>query len=1196
MASLFWVGGTNTWNSTASTKWATSSGGAGGAAAPTAADDVFFDANSGAAVCTLSINSVCRSLNCTGFTGTLTHPLSTAITIGDGTAGASNVALLLVAGMTYSLGNGTSSSISFVSTSTTAQTVTTGGKVTGNLTFNGVGGSWQLADTFNCPVVTLTLTAGTLNTNGQTATATSVTTAGAGTKVLTLGASAISATWNMAATTGLTLSAASSTITHTGSNSGTFVGGGLTYGAVILSNAISTTVSGANTFASLSRTATAIKTCDLTLAADQVVSGTLTIAGNSAINRLLVTSDTLGTTRTITAATVTASYVDLRDITGAGASGWSLAAITGLSGDAGGNSGITFTASTTQTSTGTASFTWSTHSWTSHVPLPQDDVAIPNAFIATRVITADMPRLGRSITCTCTGSPQFNLSAAASIFGSLTLATGMTSATASVLTFAGRSSYTITTAGVSLAQPLTFAAPGGTYQLQDALTATTAIALNNGTLDTNGKAVSCTTFANNSGSATRALTMGTTTWSLTATGAVWTCTSTGMTLTATSSTILLTTASATARTFAGGALSYGTLSYVAATSTGGLTISGNNTFVNLNVSDATSSRILTLTGTTQTITGSLNGVHGGATGGQIGVTGGTISKASGVVNCDYLSLTSSTASGGATFYAGVNSTNVSGNSGWTFAAAAPLINLQYDFTTVDLVKFVDNGGGAWVASETIVSGALQLACTSGYLANVKSTSLWDFTNSSVMIQVVNMPNVGNGSTEAYFRVQLDGNNYALILVNNGNWNTTLNNAGVSTGTSGAYNSTSQKWLRIRNSSTSVLFEGSPDGVTWTTFDTRTVWTGIAAVQVVLLTGYFGTEPSPGNFTVDNLNIVPASVLTKTQGAISHIASSVSKTQSSVALIVAALTKTQPAVSRIATKPTRTQSAISRVALNVTKTKTAIARITSVVAKTQTAVARVATLSTKTQTAIARVATKPTKTQTATANIATGGTRTITQAAVSRIAIGRAKPQPATSRIASSFTKPQTAISRIATAANKAQTATARTAITRTKTQASISRVAIGRALPQTATARLIASFANSKTQAATAHLISTVIQTKTQTATARIVISSINRCTQTATANIKQTVWVFQSPILDELPRLLHKPGRDYRFWRRVPHGHSARSILKQVDGSYLVLETPSQDQIAVATIVYMGGHIYQVSAAEAASLTAAGYTVEVHQ
>jgi len=46
----------------------------------------------------------------------------------------------------------------------------------------------------------------------------------------------------------------------------------------------------------------------------------------------------------------------------------------------------------------------------------------------------------------------------------------------------------------------------------------------------------------------------------------------------------------------------------------------------------------------------------------------TISKTSGTVSLDYVSLRDSTASGGASFYAGDNSTNVSGNTGWIFTS------------------------------------------------------------------------------------------------------------------------------------------------------------------------------------------------------------------------------------------------------------------------------------------------------------------------------------------------------------------------------------------------------------------------------------------------------------------------------------------------------------------------------------------------
>jgi len=70
MADRYWVaGGTGNYNS--STNWSATSGGASGASVPTAVDNVFFNASSGAGTATINVASSCANLNLTGFTGTL---------------------------------------------------------------------------------------------------------------------------------------------------------------------------------------------------------------------------------------------------------------------------------------------------------------------------------------------------------------------------------------------------------------------------------------------------------------------------------------------------------------------------------------------------------------------------------------------------------------------------------------------------------------------------------------------------------------------------------------------------------------------------------------------------------------------------------------------------------------------------------------------------------------------------------------------------------------------------------------------------------------------------------------------------------------------------------------------------------------------------------------------------------------------
>lgn len=57
MANRYWVGGTGNWSDTA--RWATTSGGAGGASVPGAADNAFFDANSGTGTATTTTGATC---------------------------------------------------------------------------------------------------------------------------------------------------------------------------------------------------------------------------------------------------------------------------------------------------------------------------------------------------------------------------------------------------------------------------------------------------------------------------------------------------------------------------------------------------------------------------------------------------------------------------------------------------------------------------------------------------------------------------------------------------------------------------------------------------------------------------------------------------------------------------------------------------------------------------------------------------------------------------------------------------------------------------------------------------------------------------------------------------------------------------------------------------------------------------------
>lgn len=639
-----------------------------GGVAPTAADDAQLSSSSGNV--TIDAGATCRSLDCNTYTGTLTHGAGVTLAIGDATAGVGNRALRLVSGMTYTLGNSATSALLFCSTSATIQSIDTGGKTLGNVTYNAsTNGSWNFASANTANIVTLT--SGSLDTSSQSCTWLYFVSTGSNTRSLTFGSSNVTlsgadgggTSWNVSST-GIAASVASSTVTLGGK-----ITPGITLGTVALTGGLTTNTG--MTCVNLVRIGAATKTdtMSVNLNGSLVVTGTATLTGNSAVNRLLVQSSTVGTARTIAAANVSLANVDFMDITGGGSATWAGTSL----GDCGGNSGITFTTPATQTWSSTSGGNWSTNAWTTRVPLPQDDVVINSAFGASQTITADMPRLGATIDWTgVSGNPAFAIGINCSIYGSFILTTGISGNITGIftITLAGRGNFNFNPVGKTFNSSISVSAPGGTYTLNSNVTNTTQFSVINGAFNDGGFNIQTTNFVANT-SNTKSITVSGR-WTITTNNpsSGWNVASTGTTFSGASSVIIFNTGTAS-RTFAGGGFTYGTLSYIVAGSTGSLTVTGTNTFGTINFSDASNARTLILpASTTTTILNSFN-VQGTAgklmtiSSSSAGVAA-VLSKQAGIVGCDYLSIQDSTAAGGAGWYAGANSTNVSNNSGWIF--------------------------------------------------------------------------------------------------------------------------------------------------------------------------------------------------------------------------------------------------------------------------------------------------------------------------------------------------------------------------------------------------------------------------------------------------------------------------------------------------------------------------------------------------
>jgi hypothetical protein len=673
-----------------------------GGVAPTAADDVQLNATSGNL--TIAANFPCRSLDCTGYTGTLTHNAGFAIQQGDATAGLSNIGIKFVAGMTYTLGSATTSSISLNSTAATPQTLDWGGKTTGSLTINGTAPQFTSAHTQSSSASVTLASSTAFDTNSQTCSWGTFTNITNGTRTLTMGSSAITITgtgtaWNTSGIiTNFTITANTATITMTGAGA-TFAGASKNWNGMtlVMSGSGTPSISGANTFANLTRTGTAVKTDSFSLQANQTVTGILTLNSNSAVNRLLVQSSTLGTARTITAASVVVSnIVDFMDITGSGAATWTEAG-TGATalGDAGGNSGITFSTPTTQTATTTGG-NWSAITWSGRIPLPQDDVTLTGTLSSS--ITADMPRLGRTIDLSGVTAAGFNLSMATtnSIFGGLTMASSFGGVTGSgSLRFAGRSSYNVTmnSVQVTATSGVGLYAPGSTYTQQDAFTTTNTFDFNFGGWVTNTKAWSISVLASNITNA-RTMDISNSAVSLTSTAAatIWQFNATNGTIISTGSTISISNVSANTRTFVGAALTYGILQYTVAGSTGQLTITGSNSFQDIQFSDATNARSLVLTSVTTTTIRSTHGLQSlfGTSGKLMTVKSATAASPATIDfpngyggGSDWLSVQDITATTN-TWYAGANSTNVSGNTNVTFTAPPAATSTSSNLLTMGI--------------------------------------------------------------------------------------------------------------------------------------------------------------------------------------------------------------------------------------------------------------------------------------------------------------------------------------------------------------------------------------------------------------------------------------------------------------------------------------------------------------------------------
>lgn len=477
--------GARNWNSTAI--WSDTSGGTGGFSVPTSADAVIFDANSGTGNLTLDVAASVGSLDSSALTAIVTLVSSVYVF--------NNYGSLTL--------NGTYSKFSFTGTAYYYQkgtgTITTNGNLflaLNRLYIDGVGITVTNGDDCNVGVTQINIVNGTYNSNSKTINSTGDLNIQTGTKSIIFDNSIINVSrFNPGGVAINSVTCGQSTLNITGN---AFCGDGKTYYNVNLNWVGTTTILGSNTYNNLTYNGGANINSSISIGANQIISNILNIIGYNNTNyRALLASNTIGTPRTITCnGTIVASNVDFRDITLAGSANRDLSAITGGSGDCGGNSGITFTPAQKQYfkhTSGAVNFGDATKWFTDfsprttagRVPLPQDDWDFDaSSFTGTSTVTVNCPRIGRS--CDMSGVNQavtWSLANAIECYGSYVLGGNITPSGNLYVYLFGRGNFNLNCSKISYGFRIN--SYGGIYMQLSDLIISALLEINIGTYDLN---------------------------------------------------------------------------------------------------------------------------------------------------------------------------------------------------------------------------------------------------------------------------------------------------------------------------------------------------------------------------------------------------------------------------------------------------------------------------------------------------------------------------------------------------------------------------------------------------------------------------------------------------------------------------------------------------------------------------------------
>lgn len=299
------------------------------------------------------------------------------------------------------------------------------------------------------------------------------------------------------------------------------------------------------------------------------------------------------------------------------------------------------------------------------LPTSSDDVFI-DAKSGTGTLTINDNAYCRNINFT--NSTLLTLAGSSSFYitGQLTLISGMTFSHTGYWYFSGNGSYDINFFNYTI-ESIQFYGNTGTFTLQNNLTITNYFYFYAGTFNANGYNVTLKSFNCNNGSDNyNTINLGSGIWTFTGTGGLFSISESATTINRGTSTVVISNTTSTSKNF----YLYGKTFY-------NFTITGDNVFLwysgtfnklSLNNAGKTNGTKFE-SGLTYTVNSFLTN---GSSDNLVKIDSYNsasqfnLSKSSGIVECDYLDISNSKATGGAKWYAGANSTDSGNNTGWIF--------------------------------------------------------------------------------------------------------------------------------------------------------------------------------------------------------------------------------------------------------------------------------------------------------------------------------------------------------------------------------------------------------------------------------------------------------------------------------------------------------------------------------------------------